>query len=116
VEKQIAIFETKEIRKTFHDHEWWFVIVDVVAVLTDSENPSEYLKKLRKRDVPLSESLKGGGTNCPPPFATFRNRRRHPEAAGVEHSGNLPAHSVDTQPPRRALQALARASRRRTHA
>jgi hypothetical protein len=60
VEKHIAIFETQEIRKARHGGEWWFAIVDVVAALTNSANPSEYLKKLRKRDVPLSETFKGG--------------------------------------------------------
>lgn len=64
--KHIALFETKEIRKTFHNNEWWFVIVDVVAALTDSTNPSEYLKKLRKRDVALLETFKGGGQIVPP--------------------------------------------------
>jgi hypothetical protein len=66
VEKHIAIFETQEIRKARHGGEWWFAIVDVVAALTNSANPSEYLKKLRKRDVPLSETFKGGGQIVPP--------------------------------------------------
>lgn len=30
--------------------EWYFLVVDVVAILTDSKNPSDYLKKTRKRD------------------------------------------------------------------
>lgn len=36
--------------------------MDVVAVLTDSKNPSDYLKKMRKRDEQLSAYM---GTNCP---------------------------------------------------
>lgn len=52
-ERRIALFQRKEIRRVIHDNEWWFVITDVVTVLTDSTNPSDYLKKLRKRDEPL---------------------------------------------------------------
>ena len=64
METRIALFQKKEIRKTLHADEWWFVIVDVVAALTDSTNPAESLKKMRLRDEPLSEALKGG--NLPP--------------------------------------------------
>ena len=45
METRIALFQKKEIRKTLHADDWWFVIVDVVAALTDSANPGEYLKK-----------------------------------------------------------------------
>lgn len=63
---EIILFEEKQVRRIrFHD-EWWFVISDVVAVLTDSVNPSDYLKKLRKRDQSLSEAFKGGGQIIPP--------------------------------------------------
>jgi prophage antirepressor-like protein len=34
----VAFFQKKEIRKTLHENEWWFVIIDVVAALTDSVN------------------------------------------------------------------------------
>ncbi len=62
----IALFQKKEIRKTLHTDDWWFVIVDVLAALTDSANPSEYLKKMRFRDPSLAEALKGGGQLVPP--------------------------------------------------
>ena len=44
METRLALFQKKEIRKTLHADEWWFVIVEVVAALTDSANPAEYLK------------------------------------------------------------------------
>lgn len=72
METKVALFQNKEIRKTLHENEWWFVITDVVAVLTDSVNPSDYLKKLRKRDVSLSESFKGGGQLVPPLGLEFK--------------------------------------------
>lgn len=52
---KIAIFKGKEIRKTIHNNEWWFVITDVIAVLTESTNPSGYLKDMRRRDEELSK-------------------------------------------------------------
>jgi len=65
-ETRIALFQRKEIRRTIHGNEWWFVITDVVAALTDSVDASDYLKKLRKRDPMLSEAFKGGGQLVPP--------------------------------------------------
>ncbi|KKT69764.1 MAG: Prophage antirepressor [candidate division WWE3 bacterium GW2011_GWB1_44_4] len=44
---RIAIFKGKEIRKTIHKNEWWFVIVDVVSALTDSVQPDGYIKDMR---------------------------------------------------------------------
>ena len=55
METGIAVFRGKEIRKTIHNDEWWFVIVDVVSVLTDSINPSGYIKDMRRRDKELSK-------------------------------------------------------------
>ena len=66
METKIALFQKKEIRKTIHNDEWWFVITDVVAALTDSVNPSEYLKKMRSRDPSLNEAFKGGVQTVPP--------------------------------------------------
>lgn len=55
METRIALFQKKEIRKTLHAGEWWFVIVDVVAALTDSVNPTDYLNKVRRRDPELAK-------------------------------------------------------------
>ncbi len=62
---QIVLFQQKEIRRVYFQNERWFVISDIVAVLTDSTNPSDYLKKIRRRDIELNETFKGG-TICPP--------------------------------------------------
>ena len=51
----IAIFQERTIRRAWHNEEWWFSVVDVVAVLTDSVNPSDYIKKMRRRDTELSQ-------------------------------------------------------------
>ena len=52
---KIAIFKGKEIRKTLHNNEWWFVIEDVVSVLTDSKRPKGYITDMKRRDKELSE-------------------------------------------------------------
>ncbi len=51
----LAAFESQVVRRTWHEGEWWFAIVDVVAALTDSVQPEGYLKDLRKRDAGLAE-------------------------------------------------------------
>ena len=66
METRIALFQKKEIRKTLHADEWWFVIVDVVAALTDSANPAGYLKDMRRRDPALAAALKGEGQIATP--------------------------------------------------
>jgi DNA-damage-inducible protein D len=65
-DRQLALFEGRQIQKTFHEGAWWFVIVDVVAVLTDSANSSGYLKDMRGREPSLAEAFKGGGQFAPP--------------------------------------------------
>lgn len=52
-EQQIAIFEWQSIRKTFFNKEWRFSVEDIVYILTDSNDPKQYIKKLRKRDDEL---------------------------------------------------------------
>jgi DNA-damage-inducible protein D len=66
-ENRIALFQRKEIRRAIHNGEWWFVITDVVAALTDSVNPKGYFTDMRRREPELAAALKGGG-NLPPPM------------------------------------------------
>ncbi len=60
----LAVFENVQVRRHYEEstETWYFSIVDIVAALTDSANPTDYLKKLRKRDTELGAYL---GTNCP---------------------------------------------------
>jgi DNA-damage-inducible protein D len=66
LETRIALFHRKEVRRTIHNKEWWFVITDVIAALTDSVDPSQYLKRMRQRDSQLNDVFKGGVQNVPP--------------------------------------------------
>ncbi len=46
---QISIFNGFRVRKILHKGEWWFSIVDIVEVLTESENPRKYWTKMKER-------------------------------------------------------------------
>lgn len=59
----VALFQEKQVRRTIHDNEWWFVITDVIAALTDSVDPAGYLKDMRRRDP---EIAKGWGQIATP--------------------------------------------------
>lgn len=63
---RVALFQKREIRRTMHNNEWWFVITDIIAALTDAADPSDYWKKMRKRDPDLGKALQGGGQFVPP--------------------------------------------------
>ena len=80
----IKLFQDKKIRSVWDETEqqWYFSVVDVVAALTDSVNPTDYLKKMRKRDASLAAYL---GTNCPQvEMMTESGKRRKVLAANIK--------------------------------
>src|SRR3990167_4485610 len=46
---KISLFKGKQVRKTLHNNEWWFSVVDVVEALTDSVDAGAYWRKLKQR-------------------------------------------------------------------
>ncbi|WP_281891046.1 BRO family protein [Limnohabitans sp. TEGF004] len=81
----MQLFESTHIRNHWdaEREEWFFSIVDVVAALTDSVNPTDYLKKLRKRDEQLRDYI---GTNCPQvAMPTETGKARKTLAATTQH-------------------------------
>src|SRR5437879_4484856 len=48
-QEKLVFFETKQIRSTLHDGEWYFSIIDIVRVLTGSSDPSRYWTALKKQ-------------------------------------------------------------------
>ena len=48
-ENKIIVFENKKIRRIWHGEEWYFSVIDVVGVLTDSVDPGAYWRKLKQR-------------------------------------------------------------------
>lgn len=53
----LKLFESKNIRSVWNDAEqkWYFVVEDVVSVLTDSNDPKQYVKRMRQRDLELAK-------------------------------------------------------------
>ncbi|OGP09651.1 MAG: phage antirepressor protein [Deltaproteobacteria bacterium GWA2_45_12] len=45
----LVVFNKKEIRRLLHKNEWWFSIIDVIEVLTDSQRPRKYWADLKKK-------------------------------------------------------------------
>ena len=52
---KIVLFQEKQVRRAWDNDQWWFVIEDVVQILTDSSNPKGYIRDMRRRDTQLSE-------------------------------------------------------------
>ena len=49
MENKLNPFEGKEIRKVWHNEQWYFSVVDVIEILTGSPTPSKYWEKVKKR-------------------------------------------------------------------
>jgi len=50
-ESSLATFEGREVRKTLHDGEWWFSVIDVIEALVGGDRPRKYWSDLKKRLV-----------------------------------------------------------------
>jgi DNA-damage-inducible protein D len=61
---QPLIFQQKEVRRVWHKNQWWFSILDIITILTQSPSPKTYWAKMKARDnqliqpFPLWEQLK----------------------------------------------------------
>lgn len=80
----IQLFEGNKVRIVWDEEQekYYFSVVDIVQVLTGSTNPTDYLKKLRKRDPELGSFL---GTNCPQvEMRTFTGKKRMTLAADLQ--------------------------------
>ena len=49
-DKALVVFQSKKIRRTWFKDEWHYSLVDIIKALTDSVNPTDYLKKLPKKN------------------------------------------------------------------
>ena len=59
---KLVIFQEKDVRRIWYNEEWFFVLEDVISVLTDSANPKQYIKRMKSRD----EALKQGWVQIVP--------------------------------------------------
>jgi DNA-damage-inducible protein D len=55
MDSHLAVFRGKEVRKTIHKNEWWFVVEDVVLALIDSKDPKQYIQRMKQRDPELGK-------------------------------------------------------------
>lgn len=78
---EIRLYENKEVRSIWDEEqeEWYFSVVDIVGVLSESKNPTDYLKKMRKRDEQLALYI---GTNCPQVAMKSSNGKKRKILAG----------------------------------
>lgn len=63
MENKIKLFENKQVRTLWNaeEEEWYFSVVDIVAILTDSPNPRKYWSVLKTRLKKENSEL---ATNC----------------------------------------------------
>jgi prophage antirepressor-like protein len=54
----LIVFRGKNVRRTIHNDEWWFCVIDIVAALTNSADPEGYLRDMRRRDPELAKTWK----------------------------------------------------------
>lgn len=79
---KIIIFQEKEIRRVWHEEEWWFAVADVVEILTNTSNVRQYIKKMRNRDEQLNSKW---GTICTPLGMIAKDgKKRKVNAANTE--------------------------------
>ncbi|MDP8051366.1 BRO family protein [Pasteurella atlantica] len=81
---EIKLFEDSQIRSVWDEEkeEWFFSIVDVVQVLTESKDPKQYIKKLRSRDSELN--LKWGTICTPLQMIALDGKKRKIQSASVQ--------------------------------
>jgi len=79
---KLVVFKGKNIRRVLRNGEWFFSVIDVVEVLTDSLDPKQYIKKMRQRDTELNFKW---GTICTPlEMLTKDSKKREISCANTE--------------------------------
>jgi prophage antirepressor-like protein len=54
-EKHLVIFESREIRRTWHNERWYFAVEDVVQALIESGDTKQYIQRMKLRDPELAK-------------------------------------------------------------
>ena len=75
--QELRVFDEKLIRTIWDEEQekWYFCINDIISVLTDCKDPSDYFKKIRKRDHELDSFVRG--TICPPHQFLSTDGKKH---------------------------------------
>jgi hypothetical protein len=48
-QNKLVVFQEKGIRRTWHNEEWWFAVIDIIEVLSESSRPRKYWSDLKKK-------------------------------------------------------------------
>lgn len=81
---EIKLYENKQVRSIWDEEkeEWFFSVIDVVEVLTESADPKQYIKKLRSRDNELA--LKWGTICTPVEMVAKDGKKRKIQASNMQ--------------------------------
>ncbi|MEG1671148.1 MAG: Bro-N domain-containing protein, partial [Mucinivorans sp.] len=81
----VQLFEDRKVRTVWDDQQeqWYFSVIDAIAVLTDSLDPKQYIKKMRSRDHELN--LKWGTICTPLVMLAPDGKKRKTMAANAEN-------------------------------
>jgi len=72
---KLIVFEDKEIRRIWHNEEWYYSVSDVVEILTETRDVRQYIRKMRKRDEELASKWSTICTLVPMIAKDGKNRR-----------------------------------------
>ena len=78
---KIILFQEKEVRRVWHNSEWYFVINDIIKILTNTPDVKSYWKRLKKQDPELA---KGGGELHPPLSVATEGGKQRLNCANTE--------------------------------
>ena len=93
------MFQEATIRRVWHNEEWWFAVVGVVGVLTDSADPRQYIKKKRSRGPALGANW---GTTCTPLALQAPDGKQRDHMTDLELIFTMPDEASTTEIARRS--------------
>ncbi|MCX5698021.1 MAG: Bro-N domain-containing protein [Candidatus Omnitrophica bacterium] len=76
METKIAVFKGRHLRGTMHTKEWWFSVIDVIEILTDTMRPRKYWSDLKQKLIKegyAEVSEKIGQLKMPAPDGKMRD-------------------------------------------
>ena len=89
---RLVVFGAKQIRRKWHQDQWYFSVVDIVAALTDSDNPRNYWNMMKARELKQSDVQ----------LSTFCVQLKLPSADGKSYATDC----VNTEAAFRVIQSI----------
>ena len=57
IQNKLVVFQSKDVRRIWHEEEWYYSVVDIIASLTDSPTPRQYWGKVKDREFIKLDAL-----------------------------------------------------------